>query len=135
MLDAKLDFKALAALGMGYELLGSDQGGAVFVTPLATGHKFNGWADVFLNNGGPNGLQDFYLYAAPKLPCGMKGKLVYHHFKSHEGSYKLGNELDAVVSKAFNQHFAVLAKVAYFNEAGDDAGHTVRGWLQATLKF
>jgi hypothetical protein len=135
MLDAKLDFKALAALGMGYELLGSDDGNAVFGTPLATGHKFNGWADVFLNNGGPNGLQDIYFYAAPKLPCDMKGKLVYHHFQSHEGSDKLGNELDAVVSKALNEHLVVLAKVAYFNADGDDAGHTVRGWLQATLKF
>ena len=33
---------------VGYELLGSDDGGYGFATPLATLHKFNGWADTFL---------------------------------------------------------------------------------------
>jgi hypothetical protein len=135
MLDAKLAFEPVGAVGGGYELLGSDDGVAQFRTPLATAHKFNGWADRFLNNGGVNGLQDMYAYVAPKLPWGMKGKLVYHHFKSHEGGNTLGNELDAVLQKAVNKHFVVLAKAAYFNDAGNDAGHTVRGWLQATLKF
>ena len=41
---------------LGYELLGSDDGTARFVTPLATAHKFNGFADVFLNNGGADGF-------------------------------------------------------------------------------
>jgi hypothetical protein len=33
---------------VGYELLGSDNGEYGFATPLATLHKFNGWADQFL---------------------------------------------------------------------------------------
>jgi len=135
MVDAKLAFKPVGALGGGYELLGSDDGTERFLTPLATAHKFNGWADVFVNNGGPNGLQDMYAYVAPKLPWEMQGKLVYHHFKSHKGGDTLGNELDALVSKDINKHLVLLAKVAYFNVHGDDAGHVVRGWLQATLKF
>ncbi len=61
----------LGALAVGYELLGSDDGAARFVTPLATAHKFNGWADAFLDNGGPNGLQDLYVSVAPKLPWGL----------------------------------------------------------------
>jgi len=50
----------------GYELLGSDDGVEAFGTPLATLHKFNGWADVFLNT--PNeGLQDFYVNGGYKF--------------------------------------------------------------------
>jgi len=135
MVDARLTFKPVGTVGGGYELLGSDDGSARFLTPLATAHKFNGWADVFVNNGGPNGLQDMYAYVAPKLPWKMKGKLVYHHFKSAEGGNTLGNELDALVAKDINKHLVLLAKVAYFNAHGNDAGHVVRGWLQATLKF
>ena len=37
-----------------YELLGSDNGVAAFQTPLATGHIFNGFADVFLGARSPN---------------------------------------------------------------------------------
>jgi hypothetical protein len=139
MADAKLAFKPLGALGGGYELLGSDDGDGHFRTPLATAHKFNGWADMFLGNGQKGserfGLQDMYAYVAPELPWDMTAKLVYHHFKSHEGGDTLGNELDAVVSKAIHKHLVLLGKVAYYNAAGDDAGHTIRGWLQATLEF
>ena len=74
--EAGLGNGELGALAVGYELLGSDDGRARFVTPLATLHKFNGWADAFLDNGGPNGLQDLYLSVAPKLPRGLTGKVV-----------------------------------------------------------
>ena len=50
-----------------YELLGSDNGVAAFQTPLATGHIFNGLADVFLVTP-PTGLQDFYVEAKHKVP-------------------------------------------------------------------
>lgn len=33
---------------LGYELLGAGDGAGSFRTPLATGHKFNGWNDQFL---------------------------------------------------------------------------------------
>lgn len=139
MADLNFGFRPIGALGAGYESLGSDDGKARFVTPLATAHKFNGWADVFVANGpaaDPNlGLQDFYVYVSPRLPWGLEGKLVYHHFKTDEGGATLGNEFDARVGKGINKNFDVLAKVAYFNAAGNGAGHTVRGWLQAVLQF
>ncbi len=69
------------------------------------------------------------------VACSVTKGALYHHFKSHEGGDTLGNELDALVSKDINKHLVLLAKVAYFNVHGDDAGHVVRGWLQATLKF
>ena len=55
----------------GYELLGSDDGKVAFNTPLATKHKFNGWADKFL--GTPKeGLEDVYLTAKGKV-SGVNG--------------------------------------------------------------
>ncbi len=101
-------------LELGYELLGSDSGKAVFVTPLATAHRFNGFADVFLDNGGPNGLQDLFVVWSPELPFGLGGFLAYHHFWSDEGGTRLGQEIDFVVKRAFGKHLEVLTKGAYF---------------------
>ena len=50
-------------LTLGYEVLGSDDGKKGFATPLATGHKFQGFADKFLTT--PNdGVQDLYVGVA-----------------------------------------------------------------------
>lgn len=126
----------LGALGVGYELLGSDDGDARFVTPLSTAHKFNGWADVFLNNGGVNGLQDVFASVSPKLPWKLKGSLIYHHFRSHEDNKSLGDEVDIVLKRPINKYLSVLTKAAYFD--GNDNGvpdSLWRWWLQADLKF
>jgi hypothetical protein len=136
-LDAKFVFKPLGALGGGYEVLGSDDGKHQFSTPLATAHKFNGWADVFLNNGGANGLRDGYVYLAPRLPWGLKAKLVYHHFESDNGGNNLGDEYDAVISRQFGKYVNVLGKAAYYNSSSNSASpdDIVRFWIQAQLKF
>ena len=139
MIDMNFGFRPVGTLGGGYENLGSDNGEARFVTPLATAHKFNGWADVFIRNGPVAdpllGLKDIYVYVVPKLPWSLEGKLVYHHFKTDKGSITLGNEFDASLKRPINKHCDVLAKVAYYNAAGNDAGHVVRGWMQVVLKF
>ena len=124
------------ALGVGYELLGSDDGDAQFVTPLATAHKFNGWADVFLNNGGVNGLQDAFASISPKLPWKLKGSLIYHHFRSDHDNKSLGDEVDIVLKRPINKYLSVLTKAAYFD--GNDNGvpdNIWRWWLQADVKF
>ena len=46
-------------LNAGYEVLGADNG-VGFATPLATGHKFQGWADKFLTTPG-DGIEDVYI--------------------------------------------------------------------------
>jgi hypothetical protein len=85
-----------------YELLGSDDGVAAFQTPLATGHIFNGFADVFLNTP-PTGLQDYYVdvrYKAPKIGGRfgfLSGMLMigqYHEFRSDVGNINYGSEFD-----------------------------------------
>ena len=145
--EASLGWAGLGRIGAAYEELGSDAGLERFQTPLATLHKFNGFADVFLNNGGPGGLRDFYAFLAPKLPWGIKAKLIYHRFWSDSGGAVLGNEYDAVISKGFGKHFSLLFKGAYFvkgsgaqlTSAGPPPVYapptTWRIWFDATIKF
>ena len=85
-----------------YELLGSDDGVAAFQTPLATGHIFNGFADVFLVTP-PTGLQDFYVDLTYKVPKTdgrfgfLSGLLLigqYHEFRSDVGNINYGSEFD-----------------------------------------
>ncbi|MCP3987318.1 MAG: alginate export family protein [bacterium] len=126
----------IGGVTVGYELLGSDDGNARFVTPLATLHKFNGWADSFLDNGGTNGLQDLYVAVAPKLPWGLKGKVVYHHFWNDEGNDTLADEVDVVLIKPINKHFTVLTKGAWFDgTSGSGRADRWRYWLELTFNY
>ena len=134
--DATLVSGTWGALGAGFELLGSDDGTAVFVTPLATAHKFNGFADAFLNNGGASGLRDVYASYAPKLPLGLGGKLVYHYFEADHGGAELGHEFDAVLVRGFGKHVKVVGKFGYFDGSGSAAPpDTVRASLEANVTF
>ena len=86
-----------------YELLGSDNGVAAFQTPLATGHIFNGFADVFLVTP-PTGLQDFYVEAKYKVSSKSGGPFSYfdgllllaqyHEFRSAVQGLDYGSEFD-----------------------------------------
>ncbi|MGH0030383.1 MAG: alginate export family protein [Myxococcota bacterium] len=133
--DGSLGFAPLGTFGLGYELLGSDGGNARFVTPLATAHKFNGFADVFVNNGGPAGLQDFYVYLAPKLPWKLSGRLVYHHFWSDDGGTVLGEEYDFVLSRPINRWVSVLTKGALFESKTRTLNDGWRYWLEFTVAY
>jgi len=133
--EAALDLSDVGAMAGGYELLGSDDGRARFVTPLATAHKFNGWADAFLDNGGTNGLQDLYFSASPKLPWGIEGKLIYHRFWSDEGRDSLGGEIDIVVSKQINRYVQILSKGAWFNGSSEGPVDRWRYSLEANLVY
>jgi hypothetical protein len=140
LLEAMLEFAKLGGIGAGYELLGSDDGKARVVTPLATLHKFNGWADVFLDNGGVRGLQDLNFTLAPKLPWKLSGKIVYHYFWGADNGNRLGSEWDILVKRPINKYLDVLAKYAYFNSASGavtsiNLADIHRVWVQVTFKF
>ena len=115
--DLSIGFQPIGAIGAGYELLGSDDGRAFFVTPLATFHKFNGWADV-VDNPGVNGLQDAYAYVSPALPWKLTAQVIYHQFWSHEHGHDMGREIDAVLSRKFGAYLTVLAKAAWYEDGG-----------------
>jgi hypothetical protein len=110
---------SIVGAGVGYELLGSDNG-ATFRTPLATGHKFNGWADVFLT-APAEGLQDLYAYASLKCPKGVGPtvKVVYHTFESDAGSIEYGDEIDVVAVQKLGERFTLIAKYANYRADND----------------
>ena len=125
------------ALTGGYELLGSASGARSFQTPLATLHKFNGWADLFLVT--PNsGLQDFYGGASWKLPKlkalpGLNLAVTYHRFESDFGSVHYGNEWDASVGFKLGRT-NLLAKYANYR-ADRFSVNTGKFWLQLEFAY
>lgn len=125
--------KGFKLLG-GYEVLGADNGTALtsFQTPLATLHKFNGWADKFLTTP-PNGLRDAYGtlgYTIPK--CGAFTNLgalaTWHDYRSDRLGQHYGSELNLQLSAKL-KHFGLAAKYADYN-ARSFATDTSKVWLQ-----
>ena len=131
--DLSLTKKGIGTAGAAWEVLSSDHGKAAFQTPLATLHAFNGWVDAFLTTP-RGGLQDLYLYVGPELPYDLKGKVVYHTFKTEEGGGILGYEWDAVLTKKLSEHVKVLGKVGVFDGKAGYAD-TTKFWLQMELTF
>jgi hypothetical protein len=107
------------SLGAGYEVL---QGNGVkgFTTPLATLHRFQGWADKFLATP-VNGMQDLYFNAGymkkgvgPLETLGFTAS--WHDFNSERLSINYGNELDLQL-QAKHHRFTGTLKYAHYNAA------------------
>ncbi|MGD9662201.1 MAG: alginate export family protein, partial [Porticoccaceae bacterium] len=116
----------------GYELLGSDDGIKGFTTPLATLHKFQGWADVFLAtpNNGIEGIYGGVTGAIDKVALGA----FYHDFSSDEGSVGYGSEVNLVATYPVNQYLSVELKYADYN-ADDFSVDTEKVWFSIMLNF
>lgn len=133
--EAGVSFKALS-LAAGYELLGSDNGRAV-QTPMATLHKFNGWADVFLTT--PNaGLQDLYgtiayKFDGVKLLPGLNAAAAYHRYDSDVGDVRYGDEWNASLGFKVGP-VGLLAKYANYQAKGFGVD-TEKFWLQAEFAY
>jgi hypothetical protein len=93
-------------LGAGYEVLGGAAGEGSFSTPLATLHKFNGWADKFLDTP-PDGLRDAFVSVGATLGS-WKLSAIYHDFSADSGGASWGTELDGsvVFTAPWKQQFA-----------------------------
>ncbi|MGJ8654227.1 MAG: alginate export family protein [Opitutaceae bacterium] len=111
-------------LGAGFEVLESG-----FRTPLATLHKFNGFADVFLGASGTgiaNGLEDVYAYAGYSIPLGEKKsipvKVIYHSFSPETGSGDYGDEIDIVASYQINKYLSLIGKYGSYDSDGGSGG-------------
>jgi hypothetical protein len=110
-----------------YELLGSDNGIAAFQTPLATGHIFNGFADVFLVTP-PTGLQDFYAEAKYKVSAKSGGPFSYfdgllvlaqyHEFRSAVQDLRYGSEFDFYTYLPLRN--GIYAQLKYANYRADE---------------
>ncbi len=122
-------------LTLGYEVLGSDSGNYGFATPLATLHKFNGMADLFLATP-TGGLVDVYVTAATKLGGG-KFIVSYHDFSADDSSGGIddyGDEIDLVYVKKFSKHYVAGIKYATYS-AGDALVDTDKLWVWTGLSF
>ncbi len=137
-LEAALDYEPAGELGIGFELLGSDDGVAGFGTPLGTIHNFNGYADAFLDNGGSEGLRDLFVRVLPALPLRLDGELAFHHFWADFGGAALGWEIDAVLSRPVGSYAVALLKTAYFQRSDplpSERPSVFRVWLQLSFEF
>ncbi len=118
----------------GYEMLGSDDGVAAVQAPLATLHKFQGWADKFLTTPA-NGLVDVY-GGATYTVNGYGFTVAYHQYDAEEGNADYGSEVDAQVAKTFAKRYTLTFKYANFSD-GEVAAYTdtKKAWLMAEAKF
>ncbi len=138
-LDAGMLDTGMFKFGIGYESLGADEGVALtsFQTPLATGHKFQGWADKFLTTPA-NGLRDGYLSAGwSRKQIGKFNSVgvtaVWHEFRSDRLGQDYGDELDLIAS-AKVEKFVLTAKYADYR-ADTFATDTRKLWLQVDWVF
>ncbi|MEE8557191.1 MAG: hypothetical protein V3T14_04830, partial [Myxococcota bacterium] len=105
-------------VGVAREVLGNGNGFG-FSTPLATLHKWDGFADKFLTTPA-DGIEDNYVLAAVPLPWGVKLKAFIHHFHAESGKNSYGHEYDVVLAKEFPRGIKALVK-GMFYEADDNA--------------
>jgi hypothetical protein len=128
----------------GYEVLESDNGTIAFRTPLATGHKFNGWSDRFLTTPA-SGLEDTSAGVGYKVKDvheyvdGLVMKAIYHEFTPDQsGVADYGNEVNLLAKKNFGDHYSFLVKYADFEA---DSANTIsltdteKFWFQLGAKF
>lgn len=121
-----------AKVTLGMEQLGSDGGNYGFKTPLATAHKFQGFADKFL--GTPNtGVNDYYAKVAGKAGP-VKLVAAFHSFSAVEGDADYGTEVNLVANYKVHKTTAILAKFASYS-ADSLASDTTKFWLMVNTKL
>jgi hypothetical protein len=131
MIEGAMDFAGMNGK-IGYEVLGAGDG-VGFKTPLATLHKFQGWADLFLVTPG-DGIEDFYLGLTGALgPVKLGG--FYHNFQAEDSSEDFGDEIDLVATWAINKQFTTQLKYANFKSDSDRYADTDKIWVTLQLKL
>lgn len=126
----------LYSVTVGQEVMEGD-GTVGFATPLATMHRFHGWADKFLTTPA-NGIDDRYVsfgYAAKGIAGldSLSATLVYRDFESERLAQDLGDEVDLQLQAKY-QRFVGLLKVALYDahEGRTPAAYrdTTKFWAQ-----
>jgi hypothetical protein len=119
------------SLEWGFESLGSDDG-AAFQTPLATLHKFNGWADKFLVTP-PDGLEDVWFLLGTEVEE-LALALVYHDFSAEAAGDDYGIETDLQATYPISESCKVGAKFADY-QADDFGDDTQKLWFWLSLSL
>jgi hypothetical protein len=121
----------------GIESLEGNGPGQRFVTPLATGHAFQGWADVFLAT--PNdGVVDRYVSASYRLPTEMPANsaitLAWHDFEAERTGAAFGEELDVQFTGEITPQLSFIVKYADYDGNGAPPD-TRRTWFGLEYKL
>jgi len=137
-LDAGYFHAAIGAGGKvtvraGIEHLEGSPADGQFRTPLATLHKFNGWADKFLATP-VNGLEDIYFQVAGKTPQGLNWVVFYHDFGATEGGASYGSETDIQLTYKTSKGIGLGLKGALY-VADSHASDTDKWMLWAGYGF
>lgn len=138
-------------LSIGYQSLGVDtetaaDGSTVekgrFITPLATLHKFQGWADVFLGGGTGNvkgGINDLFFSVGGNAGP-VKLAAVYHQFDANDSDVatfdSFGSEIGFLVAGKV-AGVGLSFKYADFSADDDATGYkdVQKFWLTAEASF
>lgn len=119
------------SLGVGMEVL-EGNGVKGFTTPLATLHKFQGWADKFLVTP-PNGIDDRYVNAGVTLkgvgPLDtLTAQASYHTYEAERIAFNYGTELNVQVQAKWHRF---VGMVKYADYAADRLlTDTTKFWVQ-----
>ena len=119
-------------ISVNYERLGENKDKS-FVTPLASLHDKNGWADKFLLT--PNsGLRDYSLkYIWRKSPIKVDGR--YHLFYTDVNQSAIGTEVDLDVEYKFANKQSFLLRLANFESLNDQFTSENRTFLMYHYHF
>jgi hypothetical protein len=127
-----------AGFTAGREVLSGESGtftattNPAFQTPLATLHKWQGWADKLLTTPSA-GIEDLYLSANVKFRD-WAGQAVWHDFSAEATGADYGSELDLSVSRKFAGRYELLVKYADYSADGLFTD-TRKFWLQLAASF
>ena len=129
-----------------------------FSTPLATLHKFDGWADVLLTGAAKGfyyGMNEWCISAGYKNPTLGKFMIAYLTFDSDKDpgtiGKDIGSEIDILYTKKLTKRLSFLAKAAWYDADngyitvdGDDDDNNpdnlgkkdvTKYWLQLVYKY
>jgi hypothetical protein len=103
-------------LGLGHEVLeGNGQKG--FTTPLATLHRFQGWADKFTTTP-VNGVRDSYVIAGYQRKAAgpfqaLAINAIWHHYDSARGGLDFGKEINLQLQARYGRVTGLLKYADY----------------------
>ena len=120
------------------ELLSAEKG-VGFSTPLATGHRFAGWADVFTAATPGTGLEDreaMLVYTIKQI-LGidvLRLTAAYHDFESDGGNIDYGDESNFMITADVWKRVVLLAKYANY-DAARFATDRRKIWFSAEIRY
>jgi hypothetical protein len=131
-LEGTVTFRQFGA-GAGIEVL-EGNGVKGFTTPLASLHKFQGWADKFTGTP-PNGIKDKYLNLSATLKAVARldtlGFIVsYHDYAAEHISADYGHEWDASIAAKYKRANLLLKYADYAQGVPGVARDTDKLWVQ-----